>query len=472
MIQISPRIYAGETIYSIASRIVLNDVASSVSQSMLNVFDSKNIQLNSILPSYLNQLSSLTSCTVDYLIDNHTLFEYYSAFSPDRIKKQARDFLKKGDSSAAFKALGLLANRISDKEVHKYCPVCALEQEFLFGEAFWLLDQQLPLSLACIKHECMLEAKTKARKQLIFPDVDSAAVRCTTPLLFKIAELNSYIVNGYSFDPVRLNQVYAVRLINRGFATTKAVKHIKWRNEMRVYFSSLMNNEQVRKLLESSSKNGFPANIFYHDDSSHHPIKHVLIISFLFEHFGDFIVAYSQGESLLASKVKPATPQANIDVERHSKTLKLLKSGMSLRDVIRHANVSAATVRIVASKHGIALHENSRKVSNSMRRAILVQLMIGKSTQMLAEAFNLSIGDIEQALIGQTLIKTLRQRIRFYNHRRAARQAVTSALYTLVRPSISKLRKKVDKEYMWLYRHDRRWLNDFKNTYFDKQVRE
>lgn len=469
MIQISPRIYAGETIYSIASRIVLNDVSTSFSQSMLNVFDNKNIQLSSILPSYLSQLSSLTLCTVDCLIDNHTLFQYYSAFSSDRVKKQACYFLKSGDSSAAFKALGLLANRITDKDMHKYCPVCALEQEFLFGEAYWLSEHQLPLSLACIKHECMLESKPKARKQLVFPDTGRAAFRCTNPVLLKIAGFNSYLVNGYSFDPIKLGRVYAVRLINRGFATTKAVRHIKWRNEMRVYFSSLMHDERVKNLLDSSSEYDFPANIFYQDDSSHHPIKHVLIISFLFEHFGDFIVAYCQGENLLASKAKPATSQANIDEGRHSKTLKLLSAGMHLRDVIRHANVSAATVRSVAIKHGIALYENNRKVGRSMRRAILIQLMIGKPTQILAEAFNLSVGDIEQVLVGQTAIKILRQRIRFYTRRRTARQAIISALYTLVRPSISRVRKVIDKEYMWLYKHDREWLNDLKKTYFNNK---
>ncbi|NRA81962.1 MAG: hypothetical protein HRU18_27515, partial [Pseudoalteromonas sp.] len=57
MKQIYPRIYAEETVYSIASRLVLNDVSSSISQSMLNVFDNKNIQLDSILPSFINRLA-------------------------------------------------------------------------------------------------------------------------------------------------------------------------------------------------------------------------------------------------------------------------------------------------------------------------------------------------------------------------------------------------------------------------------
>lgn len=467
MLQIAPRIYKGETIYSIAARIVLNDVSTSFSQSMINKFENKNIQLNSVFPSYLNQLSSLTSCTVDYLLDNHSLFPYYSAFSPDRVKKQARDFLKVGDSSAAYKLLGLLANRLTEDGIHKYCPLCAYEQELTFGEAYWQLEHQLPLSMVCLKHECMLVSKPKARKQLVFPEIGSSVTDCTNPLLLKIAEINHFVLNDYSFDRAKLGQTYAVRLINKGLATTKSVRHIQWRNEMKAYFAPLMHDERVRKLLHSSAEQGFPANIFYNDDSSHHPIKHILIISFLFEHFGDFIVAYGKGESINVHAVKHPKPQANINEERHKKTLTLLKSGMPLRDVISKAKVSAATVRNIARVHGIALIEHNRKVSSTMHRSILIQLLVGKPTEVIARDFNLSVGDIEQVLVGQAAIKILRQRIRFYTRRRTARHAVISALFTLVKPSISKLRKAVDKDYMWLYKHDREWLNDFKNTYFN-----
>lgn len=469
MLQIFPRIYEGETLYSIAARMVLNDTESSFSQSMLKVFTNKNIQLDAVFPSYLRQLSSVTTCSIEHLVDNHSLLQYYTSFATESVRSQAREFLKAGDSNAAYKSAGLLANRIQEEQVHKYCPKCVDEQVILFGEAIWLSEHQAPLTSVCLRHKNWLVVKRKKRKVLVFPDTDIFACGCTDPLLIKIAEFNHYLVKGYVFDPTKLKQTYAVRLINKGLATTKTVRHIKWRNEMRVYFSSLMHDERVRGLLNDSSGHGFPASVFYQYEASHHSIKHILIISFLFKHFGDFIVAYEQGESLLSSKAKPTTPQANIDEERHSKTLKLLKSGMSLRDVIRHANVSAATVRSIANKHGIALHENNRKVDRSMRRSILIQLIIGKPTQILAEAFNLSVGDIEQVLVGQTAIKTLRQRIRFYTRRKIARQAIISALYTLVKPSISRLRKAVDKEYMWLYKHDREWLSDFKNTYFDNK---
>jgi len=469
MLQIAPRIYKGETIYSIAARIVLNDVSMSFSQSMINKFENKNIQLNSVFPSYLNQLSSLTSCTVDYLLDNHSLFPYYSAFSPDRVKKQARDFLKVGDSSAAYKLLGLLANRLTEDGIHKYCPLCAYEQELTFGEAYWQLEHQLPLSMVCFKNECMLVSKSKARKQLVFPDVGSAVSSCTSLLLLKIAEINHFLLNGYSFDRAKLGQTYAVRLINKGLATTKSVRHMRWRNEMKAYFAPIMDDERVRKLLNSSAEQCFPANIFYNDDSNHHPIKHVLIISFLFEHFGDFIVAYGKGESINVRAVKHTKPQANIDEERHKETLKLLQSGMPLRNIICKANVSAATVRNLARVHGIALKEHTRKVSSTMHRSILIQLIVGKPTEVIARDLNLSVGDIEQVLVGQTAIKILRQRIRFYTRRKASRRAIIGALYTFSSPTISHIRHTADKDYMWLYKHDREWLNNFKKIYFSNK---
>ncbi|CAH9062952.1 hypothetical protein PSEHALCIP103_02815 [Pseudoalteromonas haloplanktis] len=180
-------------------------------------------------------------------------------------------------------------------------------------------------------------------------------------------------------------------------------------------------------------------------------------------------MAYGKGESINVRAVKQPKPQANIDKERHKETLKLLKSGMPLRDVISKANVSAATVRNIARVHGIVLIEHNRKVSSSMHRSILIQLLVGKPTEVIARDFNLSVGDIEQVLVGQAAIKILRQRIRFYTRRKASRRAIIGTLYTFSSPTISHIRHTADKDYMWLYKHDREWLNNFKKIYFSNK---
>ena len=92
--------------------------------------------------------------------------------------------------------------------------------------------------------------------------------------------------------------------------------------------------------------------------------------------------------------------------------------------------------------------------------------LFGRHVADIANKFNLKKSDVEQVLSGQPIIKELRRRIRFYHHRQQARRALIATLYTLKTPTITLLRRSADKEYMWLFKHDKSWLNSFKKFYF------
>lgn len=466
MKQIYPRIYAEETVYSIASRLVLNDVSSSISQSMLNVFDNKNIQLDSILPSFINRLALVCDCHHNELLDKHSLFQYYTLFSTESVRAQARAMLLKENSLDAFKILGLLANRISCHDVHQFCPVCAQEQEKQFGEAYWLRAHQLPLTNSCYKHRCRLVSMHKQRKRLLFPLIDCEPLFAISTLEHKLTLFNYTFNQAHHFDPTRLRQTYAVRLINQGLATTRFVRHSLWREQMRVYFDEYMSHDAVFKLLQNDAEHAFPASIFYNDEANHHPLKHLLICTFLFEHVDDFIDAYTQKEPLKQVHSEPITPQSEIDALRQDTVLILLRQGLPLRQITVMANVSAAMVRNIARKHAIPLKTQERKINDEVRRAITIQLTIGRHVADIANKFNLKKGDVEQVLSGQPIIKELRRRIRFYRHRQQARRALIATLYTLKTPTITLLRRSADKEYMWLFKHDKSWLNALKKSFF------
>ncbi|MBE0350281.1 hypothetical protein [Pseudoalteromonas lipolytica] len=85
-----------------------------------------------------------------------------------------------------------------------------------------------------------------------------------------------------------------------------------------------------------------------------------------------------------------------------------------------------------------------------------------------ANKYNVKQGDVEQVLSGQPVIKELRRRIRFYRHRQQARRALIATLYTLKTPTITLLRYSTDKEYVWLFKHDKAWLNAFKESFLKK----
>ncbi|EWH07820.1 hypothetical protein AT00_01640 [Pseudoalteromonas lipolytica SCSIO 04301] len=88
----------------------------------------------------------------------------------------------------------------------------------------------------------------------------------------------------------------------------------------------------------------------------------------------------------------------------------------------------------------------------------------------IANKYNVKKGDVEQVLSGKPVIKELRRRIRFYRHRQQARRALIATLYTLKTPTITLLRYSTDKEYVWLFKHDKACLNAFKESFLKKLV--
>jgi transposase len=463
VIQFSPRIYVGETIYSIAARLVLNDLSTSVSWGMANVFGNKNLQLDSVLPSFLRTLSAITGCDTDILCNQHSLFPYYAMFASNDVKIRAKQSLLEGSSTAVHKILGLLANRLCEDTCLKFCPYCAKQQECIYGEAVWLRHHQLPLVTVCLEHGCQLVLMPRQRKCLVLPDSAQRAVPASCEVANKIAEISRSLLSIDNFDLMQLQKTYAIRLVQKGLATEKTIYIGKWRQQLREYYAPLMQDERVSQLLKNDSEHGYPANIFYHDKATHHPIKHILILCFLFEHYGDFVVSYSQSskqQSRKLSQDKPPLLQIDIDEARQKNVIDALKQNMSLRNIIKQAKVSAATVRNIAHQAGIQLTVRKRKLQRSQTRVITIKLIIGRSVEDIATETFVTKKDVEQVLTGQPELKLLRQQIRHFKRRQTGRSVLCDVIANIQHFRVKDAKEQCYSDYMWLYKNDRDWLEN------------
>jgi hypothetical protein len=456
--QFAPRVYENETIYSIASRSVLNDISGSVSQGIENITGSRSIQLDAIFPSYLAKLAAHTRIELDVLICDFSLLPYFSLFAPEQARCNAVRALQNGNSSTAFKSLGLLANRINENKYHRFCPRCAVEQDFTYGEAYWLRHHQLPLVNVCTTHKCDLEQMPRKRKQLVFPDIYRSPVSSNNEVALKLAEISQSLLGMPRFDLPKLRLCYAIRLIDKKLATTKSLNIAGLRMQMRKYYETQALD--VGTLLNETNEHGYPANLFYAKNAAHHPLKHVLLIAFLFNHFGDFIVSYTNASEAtkVALEARKAVSQTELDNVRRSDVITTLRSGVSLRQTIRHAKVSAATVRNIAGNIGVSLNRRSQTLPQMTHRAIIIKLMVGLPTAFIAKQLGCTRSKVEQVLTGQPEIKRLRQQVRFYERRKLARKNVLSIIGKLNKGSIKGLKEHCYSHYIWLYKNDRSWL--------------
>jgi hypothetical protein len=460
VLQYSPRRYENETVYSIAARLVLHDISISVSKGVQNVFQNINLRLDSALPSFLPELALLMRCNVDELVQQHSLFPYYSMFANKHARQKALSTLLQGDSSGAFKELGLHASQLSDEAHLKYCPICAKNQKLSYGETYWIRSHQLPLVNICLEHSCRLIKVPRRRKQLLYPDSDKFIDFNVDALEIKVAEISQGLLKSSSFDTGTLLKGYATRLVNRRLASTKSIRFSKWFTDMSEYFVSLRAmDDRVAQLLTERSSHGFPANVFYFNHRSHHPIKHVLIIVYLFEHFGDFIVNYCSASNSVDNQNRPELPkQSDIDKAKHSKVKQYLNQNLSLSQIVKRANASAATVRNIAKRQGVQLASVKRQLDHTTERTITIKLMVGLPTEQISLQLGVSISDVEQVLSGQPEIKFLRRRIRHYSKRYESRENVLKIIAGLKDCRVKELKDKCYRDYMWLYKNDKSWL--------------
>jgi TniQ len=89
--------------------------------------------------------------SVDRLIDEHTLFPYFSSFvSNDRAMR-----IRKAMSEPGGNPYNYLSPRIRGRDQVirlRFCPLCFEHMEAQYGEPYWKRSHQLPLSFLCDTH--------------------------------------------------------------------------------------------------------------------------------------------------------------------------------------------------------------------------------------------------------------------------------------------------------------------------------
>ena len=152
-----PEIFPDELLTSVMARFVrhmgLNRFAASLlifgnSQEFLQIpLTSRILQIERALPV------GSTHSHIQLMLD-HTLYKYFTAFSPDdersRIAKAMLEGGAKEKTNSRFRSSSYPRNSI------RFCPKYVTEMTKNYGEAYWRRDHQIPLVLVCPKHHCIL----------------------------------------------------------------------------------------------------------------------------------------------------------------------------------------------------------------------------------------------------------------------------------------------------------------------------
>ncbi len=236
MINFLPPSYPDEYFYSLLTRYHIRSANKKFRQTLLKLLEYSSEKMYAIeLPSNLDYLIStlppLSPHTAAYLIDNHTLYPFYSSFLTVPEAWTLKDRMRKKSYDSLFQ-FAKLRDKLDRKHFLQFCPLCLEENDQQYGEAYWHRFHQIPGVFVCLLHQVVLHNSSVpmvALNQTCSPaNTSQSPVECkadfcseeTVLKLLTLAEDIQWLIrSGFQFRGLSwLRKQYQRYLIDRNFA--------------------------------------------------------------------------------------------------------------------------------------------------------------------------------------------------------------------------------------------------------------
>lgn len=447
-----------EALLSVIQRLVVLDRATNERKAAKRLFNSSSLQFGSTFPSVIPTLASELNYPAEYWVEHHSVLPHYRSFTPKRHFERAISNLVGGKGEAVFKDLSLIANRQCTGLTMNFCPQCAIEDNEAFGVPYWHVVHQLSGAFVCLTHKISLVSQTIYRKRFDnWPCYGFSNSRLASDIELKLVRFVRYFQyhQPEAFHHT-LCEIYRARLDEMGFITPCGNVRVKLlRASMLAVVGPILRQAQVQAIFENTRFPLYPACVLTHRDAAISPLKHLLVIAFLFESVTDLINHVTRYSPKDREVNKVPAKQVKDDT---ADIITLLENGYSLRCVAAKTEHSVTYVKKVAKTAGIAIETRTQKLFKTERRKITMKLLAGHPTDVIAKAFDCSQGAIEQILSQNPDIVALRKLRRKLRKMTSMRKSLIKTISSLTAPHRQDVRRENNAAYMWLFKHDKVWL--------------
>ncbi|MCK9217433.1 MAG: TnsD family transposase [Firmicutes bacterium] len=155
MITFFPTPYPDEVLYSVFARYHAKSPNINGSETARDLFSVNRIVCTLEFPSLLEQLVRNMPMNnpydVDFLIDNHTLFPYYTVFMNEKDKDHIKRYMALRRGEIYYKIAGIL-NPMGENRYLRFCQKCNEEAMEKYGEIYWHRKHQIRGIYICPTH--------------------------------------------------------------------------------------------------------------------------------------------------------------------------------------------------------------------------------------------------------------------------------------------------------------------------------
>lgn len=437
-----------ETLFSFCSRqhLVMGNLAPSTTSIAVLGLTQQFIKHD--IPCGISALeqNGFKHCgSAESILLYHTIFPIFVPFQ-NRFKIADAIRTIKGNRIDALKyRLGLVSSGFGAEHPLKACPHCMHEDMNAHGVAYWHLTHQYPGVLICPRHQAWLMVSTKSRRwsgrfEWSLPDEDflfeqdSSQKIWSRPAFLTLAD-NVIDLASFgrmsSFDPCTVAATYrtAVHQEDRPDSLLDRIKPLRCSH----LFESLPADEESTK--------SFINQLIRTPRRSIHPLKHLVLINWLFDGLHSFLKAYKTEVARSAQQVAFA-PSRKLP-ERSS----LSSAGVPTQKIAR-----------------------PKRLKGWIKDDLLAKLAKGVSKQKLCEEFRITVSTINKLLRANptTYAQALQAKHGWEIDEHRGEWQHLHRVYPEL--GVKALRTKRPSLYAWLYRNDKAWLMAEAQT-FTKPVR-
>ncbi|EGR1560717.1 hypothetical protein D6L41_04120 [Vibrio alginolyticus] len=406
----------------------------------------------------VSKLSSLLGDSESKLLYEQTLAPLFFFFLPQHSHK-LRELLLKNDGNKALWESQLASFGQGSTVNLKWCNQCAIEDISNYGVAYWHRSHQICGISTCHKHQELLQVtRLKSRQKLersLLPPLIGPPKSTPLDAEVKVAIYSYRLLKILSKETKPFNwvQAYRNRLDELGYVTRG--NHVRRKLLFKDFFNYAHPfTDYGDNPLPKHSRDYRYLSELLASMSSHHPFRHLLFGSWLFDRAED-LFDYEVVKRTFATQQNISKSK---DVER--RCLALLRQGESMAEVYRVTGKSRCYLKRIALKHGVPINLKPRMLTDSIKGKIIELATLSMHRKSISKICGVGIGSVEQVISSKSGLVEWRKRCHFESKRRRYRLELLRYVTVNTSSLRQDIKSKCNAAFFWLYHHDKKWLEE------------
>lgn len=489
MLPFFPTLYPDELLYSALARYHVWSRNAGYKDTVQDLFGSRTACAIADLPNRLQALydrlppGSLN--TPDRIIEKHTLFPLYRPFLPRKRAARIRQLMKDGtEGGKIHTTIGIMASSLTSPRFLRYCPECLRADTERYGEPYWHRTHQVFGARVCPVHRVWLRDSTVAissqpNKHAFYPLDNDLAKEPAEPVTgFNAAHYLALAVSLHWLlnheVPMRelteLRDRYIYHLQKKELAThTGRVRQQDLIKAFQGFYGPDFLAE-MDSAIDYSQNDNWLSKLLREPRTTTHPVRHLLVIGFLGLTPDEFLMGKKEQQLPFGRGPWPcmnaAAPHYRRAVVRQCTVTRDHKTGLPVGTFTCSCGFTYARRgpdRSETDRHNIGRIKSFGPVWEDE----LIRLGMTGEQKLKAVARKLNVDPFTVKRHLQRLIDDGKSRP-YQNQTPSVQMGEINDCRTrwldlmekFPEKTKTELRRIAQADYIWLYRHDRAWLNE------------